>query len=90
VTREVPGGAQELPAKSMTIDGGGLFATDPRDPSGLKTLARTFQFDLKLASAHEDLRFGTRAHVRFEHRPATLATQLYRRVRQVLLSRLGV
>lgn len=90
VTREVPGGAQELPAKSMTIDGGGLFATDPRDPSGLKTLARTFQFDLKLATAHEDLRFGTRAHVRFEHRPATLATQLYRRVRQVLLSRLGV
>lgn len=90
ITREVPGGSDELPARSMTVDGGGLFATDPRDPSGLKTLAHTFQFDLKLAEAHEDLRFGTRAHVRFEHAPATLAVQLWRGVRQLLLSRLGV
>ncbi len=90
IAREVPGGSDELPAKSMTVDGGGLFATDPRDPSGLKTLARTFQFDLELATAHADLRFGTRAHVRFEHAPAPLAVQLWRGLRQLLLSRLGV
>lgn len=90
VGREVPGGSDQLPAKSMTVDGGGLFATDPRDPSGLKTLVRTFQFDLQLDAACDDLRFGTRAHVRFEHGPVPLGVQAYRSVRQLLLSRLGV
>lgn len=90
VGREVPGGSDQLPAKSMTVDGGGLFATDPRDPSGLKTLVRTFQFDLQLDAAYDDLRFGTRAYVRFEHAPVPLGVQAYRSIRQLLLSRLGV
>jgi len=90
VTREVPGGSDELPGKALTLDGGGRFATDPRDPGGLKTLVRTFQFDLLLETTAGDLAFGTRAHVRFEHSPAPLGAQVYRRLRQLLLSRLGV
>lgn len=90
LAREVPGGSDRLPTKALTLDGGGRFATDPRDTEGLKTLARTFQFDLALAGTPADLAFGTRAHVRFEHAPAPVALQLWRRVRQTLLGRLGV
>jgi putative peptide zinc metalloprotease protein len=90
LAREVPGGSDELPSKALTIDGGGRFATDPRDAGGLRTLVRTFQFDLQLDTDATDLSFGTRAHVRFEHSPAPLGVQIYRRLRQLLLSRLGV
>lgn len=88
--REVPGGSDELPSKALTLDGGGLFATDPRDGGGLKTLVRTFQFDLDLESGAHDLNFGTRAYVRFSHPPQPVALQAYRRVRQALLAQLGV
>lgn len=88
--REVPGGSERLPSKALALDGGGPYATDPRDSSGLKTLVRTFQFDLELDTAMTDLRFGTRAHVRFDHDRETLAVQTYRRVRQLFLSRLTV
>src|SRR6185503_8239507 len=62
IVREVPGGSEKLPSKALALDGGGLHATDPRDPSGLKTLARTFQFDLELAADVTDLPFGMRAY----------------------------
>jgi putative peptide zinc metalloprotease protein len=88
--REVPGGSEELPSKALTLDGGGLYATDPRDGSGLKTLVRTFQFDLDLETSARDLNFGTRAYVRFSHPPQPVALQAYRRVRQALLAQLGV
>ncbi|MBL8480789.1 MAG: hypothetical protein JNJ60_01230, partial [Rhodocyclaceae bacterium] len=88
--REVPGGSQQLPTRALALEGGGRFATDPRDPSGLNTLARTFQFDLELDTDATDLNFGTRAHVRFEHAPQALAIQLYRHLRQLFLAHLAV
>ncbi|MBL8472930.1 MAG: peptidase M50 [Rhodocyclaceae bacterium] len=88
--REVPGGSQQLPSRALALEGGGRFATDPRDTNGLNTLARTFQFDLELDTDATDLSFGTRAYVRFEHQPQPLAVQVYRRLRQLLLARLVV
>ena len=88
--RDVPAGSEQLPSKALTIDGGGLFASDPRDKAGLKTLSRTFQFDLDLDSRAHDLAFGTRAYVRFEHAPMPLAVQGYRRLRQTLMAHLKV
>jgi putative peptide zinc metalloprotease protein len=88
--REVPGGSERLPSKALALAGGGPFATDPRDSSELKTLARTFQFDLELEENVSDLTFGTRAYVRFEHPGSPLVFQLWRRVRQLFLSRLSV
>ncbi len=88
--REVPGGSERLPTKALALAGGGPFATDPRDSSELKTLARTFQFDLELEENVTDLTFGTRAYVRFEHPWSPLGVQLWRRVRQLFLSRLSV
>lgn len=90
LVREVPEASDQVPSKALTLDGGGRLAADPRDPGGLKTLAHTFQFELELAPVPESLRFGTRAHVRFQHRPQPLAVQLWRRLRQVLLARLGL
>jgi putative peptide zinc metalloprotease protein len=88
--RDVPAGSDQLPSKALTIDGGGLFASDPRDKNGLKTLSRTFQFDLDLDSRAHDLAFGTRAYVRFEHAPQPLAVQGYRHLRQTLMAHLKV
>jgi putative peptide zinc metalloprotease protein len=88
--REVPGGSQRLPSKALALDGGGSYATDPRDSSGLKTLVRTFQLDLELDSDLQDLTFGTRAYVRFNHAWEPLARQGFRRVRQLFLSRLAL
>ncbi len=90
LVREVPEASDEVPSKALTIDGGGRLAADPRDPNGVRTLARTFQFELELAPGAGELRFGTRAHVRFEHRPAPLAEQAWRRLRQTLLGTLGL
>jgi putative peptide zinc metalloprotease protein len=86
--REVPGGSERLPSKALALDGGGPFATDPRESSGLKTLVRTFQFDLELDTELRDLTFGTRAHVRFDHPWEPVAVQGWRRLRQLFLSRL--
>ena len=88
--REVPGGTERLPSKALALDGGGPYATDPRDSSGLKTLTRTFQFDLELEYPLTSPNFGLRAQVRFEHAPQPLGVQVYRRIRQVFLSRLTV
>lgn len=91
LVREVPEASDEVPSKALTLEGGGRLAADPRDPNGLKTLAHTFQFELELErGAEEDLKFGARAYVRFDHSPQPIAGQLWRRVRQVLLGTLGV
>ena len=90
LVREVPGATDEVPSRALTIEGGGRLAADPRDPAGMKTLARTFQFELELEPEIRAVNFGTRAYVRFEHEPRPLAEQLWRRIRQVFLSRLGL
>jgi putative peptide zinc metalloprotease protein len=55
----------------------------------MKTLQRVFQVDIELptdlASASA---FGGRAFVRFDHQWEPLGQQIWRRVRQVVLSRL--
>jgi len=88
LVREVPGGRDELPSKALGTEGGGTFATDPRDVNGTRTLARVFQIDLELPPEAPTTAFGSRAHVRFEHQWEPLGEQLWRRLRQLLLSRL--
>ena len=90
LSRDVPAGSDQLPTKALALDGGGPFATDPTDSSGLKTLTRTFQFDLDLLADASDLAFGSRAYVRFEHSAQPIVKQVYHSVRQVLLAHLEV
>jgi putative peptide zinc metalloprotease protein len=87
IVREVPAASDRLPSKALTEAGGGRFAADPRDSNQLKTLARTFQFDLELPLDAANANFGSRVLVRFDHGQEPLAAQWYRRLRQLLLSR---
>ncbi len=85
--REVPAGRDELPARALSTSGGGPFATQPGDQGGTRTLARVFQLDLELPPS-TPAPFGARVHIRFEHDWEPLGTQLWRRLRQLLLSHL--
>ena len=88
VTREVPGG-QRSTQQGARRRGGGTAAVDPRDDQGRRTLQRMFQLDLALSDDIPGVAFGGRAYVRFDHDWEPLASQLYRRLRQLLLSRLS-
>ncbi|HLJ63307.1 MAG TPA: hypothetical protein VKT70_04325 [Stellaceae bacterium] len=86
--REIPAAGNELPSKALGIDGGGQSATDPADRQGRKSLARLFQLDLALGPEARAASFGARVYVRFDHEWEPLGYQLYRRLRQLLLTRL--
>jgi putative peptide zinc metalloprotease protein len=87
VVREVPAASDRLPSKAFTEAGGGRFTADPRDSNQMKTLQRTFQFDLELPPEAANTNFGSRVLVRFDHGLEPLALQWYRRLRQLFLSR---
>ncbi len=88
IVREVPSGRDTLPSKALGTAGGGAVPVDPRDTKGLRTLRRTFQIDIVLPPGAPGDAFGTRVHVRLEHEWEPVGEQVYRRVRQLLLSRL--
>lgn len=90
VIREAPGGVNELPTAALSPGGGGLIATDPTDQNGLKTLERIFLLDLSVPDNTPPSAFGERVYVRFDHHPEPLASQWYRRLRQLFLSRFNV
>jgi putative peptide zinc metalloprotease protein len=90
VIREMPGGINELPTAALSPNGGGKIATDPKDQNGLKTLDRIFLLDLNLPADTPPSVFGERVYVRFDHRAEPLASQWYRRLRQLFLSRFNV
>lgn len=87
IVREVPAASDRLPSRALAEAGGGRFIVDPRDSNQLKTLARTFQFDLELPPEAANANFGSHVLVRFDHGFEPLATQWYRRLRQLFLSR---
>jgi putative peptide zinc metalloprotease protein len=89
IIREVPGGRDDLPSKALGGPGGGALPIDPRDQQGTKTLQRVFQVDIELPSdAASAAVFGSRAYVRFEHQWEPIGQQIWRRARQLVLSRL--
>ena len=89
ILRHVPGGTPELPSAALAVQNGGPIAADPQDREGLKSLERIFVFDLSLPADVPPSAFGERVYVRFSHSFEPLGWQLWRRLRQLLLSRLG-
>ncbi len=85
--REVPGASDKLPSPALGRNGGGELVTDPSDQEGTKVLSPVFIFDLSLPENISTDMFGSRVYVRFEHGPEPLGSQLYRRLRQLFLSR---
>ena len=88
IIREVPAGSGDLPSKALGGAGGGALPVDPHDSHGTKSLQRVFSVDLELPPKAESAAFGSRVYVRFELRWEPIGEQLWRRMRQLLLSRL--
>lgn len=91
IVREVPAGHNNLPSRALGSPGGGAVTVDPADTQGTRTLQRVFQVDVELsANATAPIAFGGRAYVRFDHDWEPVGWQMWRRVRQLLLSRLQI
>ena len=90
ITRQVPGGTHKLPSAALGTDGGGVHAIDPRDGSGTQTLETVFVYELELPPETISAPIGTRVYVRIDHGSEALASQWYRRLRQVFLRTLNV
>ena len=89
IIRAVPAGRDELPSKALGGTGGGALPVDPRDQQGTKTLQRVFQVDIELPlNVASAAAFGSRAYVRFDYHWEPIGQQIWRRVRQLVLSRL--
>ena len=88
IVREVPAGRDDLPSKALGGTGGGALAVLPDDRQGSKTLQRVFQVDIALPKNAASAAFGSRAYVRFDHDWEPAGQQIWRRTRQLLLSRL--
>jgi putative peptide zinc metalloprotease protein len=87
--REVPAASRVLPSLAFSLEGGGRFALDPREPDQAQVLEHLFQFDLELAET-VPANIEERVFVRFEHSPEPLAWRAFRAVRRLLLSRFAV
>ncbi len=84
LVREVPAASTELPSLAFTLEGGGSFALDPREPEARRSFEPLFYFEVDLDEKIQD-RIGSRVHLRFEHEAETLASQWYRNIRRVFM-----
>ena len=85
--RVVPAGRQDVPSHTSGDTGAGPAPIDPRDPQVNKPYNRVFQVDIELL-ANTMAAFGSRAYVRFDLEWEPLGQQIWRRARQLFLSRL--
>lgn len=89
VLREVPAANRELPSLALSLEGGGLFALDPREKGRPMTIEQLFQFDITLPTQPIN-NVEERVFVRFIHQPEPLIQRWYRGIRQLMLSRFAV
>ena len=88
VIREVPANSERLPSPALGTQGGGPFATRPDDEEGTAVTERVVWMDLSLPPDARPGWIGSRAWVRFDHPPESLARAFSRRLRQALLAHL--
>ena len=81
---QVPAAGMRLPSAALGNAAGGDVAVDPADEDGQATLQAVVWVDLRLPDDVSSFS-GGRAAVRFEHSPASIASQLWRQLRQLLL-----
>jgi putative peptide zinc metalloprotease protein len=88
--REVPAATDQLPSKTLSQEGGGQIAVDPRDLQGVKSFQKIFLFDIELPENIGLYNVGSRVYVRFDHGWEPLLWRWYRSVRQLFLRRFNV
>ncbi|MCP4338027.1 MAG: hypothetical protein GY799_03885, partial [Desulfobulbaceae bacterium] len=90
INREIPAATDQLPSPVLGTTGGGKFSVNPADPNGLQTLAKTFQFEIRLPLKKENIRIGERVYALFDHGYEPLAMQWYRSLRKLFLRQFHV
>jgi len=85
IIRQAPEATNHLPSMALATSGGGIIAIDPESENGSLTIEKVFLIDLHFDPKLHNIPLGTRAYVRINHGRETLATQWYRRLRQVFL-----
>ena len=90
ILRQVPQASARLPSKVLSTEGGGKIIVKPDDATGLQSIDALFQYELALPQKMKDVHIGSRIYVRFDHGSETLATQSYRRIRQLFLRQFNV
>jgi putative peptide zinc metalloprotease protein len=88
--REVPAATDQLPGRTLSQEGGGEIAIDPRDMSGVKAFQKIFLFDVGLPMSKRFINVGGRVHVRFSHGKEPIIWRWYRGLRELFLSRFDV
>lgn len=90
VLREVPAATSSLPSLTLSQEGGGEIALDPRQVVGIKAFQKIFLFDIELPAYKGMYNVGGRIYVRFDHGREPLVWRWYRGLRQVFLSRFKI
>ena len=88
--REVPAATDQLPSRTLSQEGGGEIAIDPRDMMGVKAFQKVFLFDLEMPIQARLYNVGGRVYVRFDHGREPLVYRWYRGARQLFLRRFNV
>jgi putative peptide zinc metalloprotease protein len=87
--RQMPAATQELPSRVLSLEGGGPFALDPRQPSGNLAFQRLFRLDLAVPGI-QGRRLEERVHIRFVHPPEPVGERIYRWARTTFMRQFGV
>jgi len=90
IRRIVPAATDQLPSRTLSREGGGEIAIDPRDAMGTKAYQKLFLFDVELLEQMPSYTVGGRVYVRFDHGKEPLFHRWYRSVRKLLLKRFEV
>jgi putative peptide zinc metalloprotease protein len=88
IGQDTPAASYQLPSVVLGDRAGGSILTDPADQEGLRALESFFVLDLQIPDAPLQ-RIGSRAWVRFERSPETLAVQWSRRLHQLFVKQLS-
>ena len=90
ILRQAPEATNRLPSAALATTGGGKFVVAPDSGGEPVTTEKVFLVDLKPDFEGHEIPLGTRAWVRIDHGSEALASQWYRRLRQVFLRQFSV
>ena len=84
--RIVPAATDKLPSAVLSVSGGGIIKTDPKDSSRTRSIDKYFEIWVDLPVTHKNIFVGSRVYVKFTHGEEPLANRIERWFDQLLLS----
>ena len=90
ILRQAPEATNRLPSAALATTGGGQLIVTPDSENQMESQEKVFLVDLKPDFQGRKIPLGTHAYVRVNHGSEALASQWYRRLRQVFLRQFNV